>query len=307
MATFRYPKYVNAQSSSLGTDAMSRGQITDYLVIYVLNTSAGSGGFNPYANVGTASTSASWSKEGTNAGTIYLHMPNQIQSNYQVEYEDVSMGVLGASAVQALAGGGEVSAESIEAAAKSMKPEILAGTLSTALGMANNLTGVGGGISGSQLATLTQRKAFNPYKENVFKSVPFRNHSFNFKMVPRNKAEADEIKGIVNLLKWAMHPAYSSTGDAQGLAAQRWLDIPYSFGLEFKRLGGGNPQILYKFMPSVLTSLNVDYTPDGNYVTGRDLTDFNDHGLAVNLQMTFKETRMLTKEGMKQDNSSITY
>ena len=310
MATFRYPIGVNdGPSSKLPADAMSRGATTDYLVITVLDTSSSTGGFNPFANFGVKG----FSGEGKPVHTIYLHMPNQIQANYQVAYNDVDLGALGVTAVKAMQDGG-TSPEQIEALAKSMAPEVAASAVATAIGAANAAVGAGGSVSAAQLQVLTQRKAFNTYKENVFDSVGFRQHSFNIKMVARNKEEAAQIKGIINVLKYAMHPKFSSGsgiggtgGSGPGIAANRWMDIPFSFGLEYKRLGNNSKQLLYKFMPSVLLSMNVDYTPDGNYVTGRTLTEFNDHGLAVNLQMTFKETRLITKENLAEDETSITY
>lgn len=306
MSTYRYPKGIGTGASSkLPSDAMSRGATTDFLVIYVLDTSDPVGGFNPFQFVPGGSTS--WSGEGKKVNTIYLHMPNQIQSNYQITYNDVDMGVMGATAVQSIAGGEGVTAEGIQAAAQSLDPEVKANLLGTAIGAANSALGAGGGMTGNDIAVLTKRKAFNPYKENVFKSVPFRNHSFNIKMVPRNKEEAEEIRGIINALKFGMHPKFGGTGGgASGIAKQRWLDIPFSFGLEYKRMGSQSSQLLYKFMPSVLTSLNVDYTPDGNYVAGRSEGDFNLSGMAVNLQMTFKETKIITKDVLQND-TSITY
>lgn len=312
---YQYPKDIKTTTSKLPGDAMSKGKITDYLVIYVLDTSKSQGGFNPFQNFGTPNAKT-FSGEGKIVGEIYLHMPNQIQANYQVTYNDKNLGAIGASAVGAISSGNAISAEQIQMAAKSMAPEIASNALATALGAANSITGVGGdSLSGSDLSVLTQRKAFNPYKENVFQGVPFRQHSFNIKMVPRNKEEAEQIKGIVYLMKYAMHPSFSGGegvfgigggGSTSGIASTRWLDLPYSFGLEYKRLGTTTKELLYKFKPTVLTALNVDYTPDGNYVTGRDLTDFNDHGLACNLQMTFKETQIVTKGDIGQ-TAGVTY
>ena len=314
--TYKYPLNITSSPSTLPSDAMSRGATTDYLIIYVLDTSSAKDGFNPFQSFGK-SNAKSFAQEGSIVGRIYLHMPNQIQSNYQVSYQDKNLGAIGAAAVSAITGGEGVTPEGIEQAAKSMAPEIAANALGTALSAANSLTGVGGdALSGSDLSVLTQRKAFNPYKENVFQGVPFRQHSFNIKMVPRNQQEADQIKGIVGILKYAMHPAFSAGagiggigggGNSGGIASTRWLDLPYSFGLEFKRLGNDSSVLLYKFKPSVLTALNVDYTPDGNYVTGRSDGNFNDHGLAVNLQMTFKETQIVTKEDIGSDFSKVTY
>lgn len=313
---YQYPKDVKTSTSSLPSDAMSRGLTTDFLVIYVLDTSNPSKGFNPFQSFGI-SNAKSFGDEGAIVGTIYLHMPNQIQANYQVSYQDKDIGALGAATVGAISSGNPVTAEQITAAAKSMAPEMASNALATALGIANSATGLGGSVTGSDLSVLTQRKAFNPYKENVFQGVPFRQHSFNIKMVPRNKEEAEQIKGIVKLLKYAMHPKFSSGGGiggvggggaASGIASTRWLDLPYSFGLEYKRFGNKTKELLYKFKPSVMTAFNVDYTPDGNYVAGRDLNDFNDHGLACNLQMTFKETQIITKDDMDSPSSpSITY
>jgi hypothetical protein len=290
MATYRYP--LNVESSPLRSDAMGRGVLTDYLIIYVLNTSNPSEGFNPFANIGRGNRRVSdFFGEGQQESVIYLQMPNQIQANYSIEYADVDMGALGQAAVN-LISGDDNAAEVLRGMADSMKPELKANLAASALGTANSALGLGGGVTGGDLSVLAKRKAFNPYKENVFRSVSFREHSFNIKMVPRNARESQEIKKIVNVLKYAMHPSFSGSG----ASSQRWLDIPYSFGLEYKRdRGGGGAQILHRFKPCVLKNLSVDYTPDGNYVSGRDLTTASDHGLAVNVQMTFKETQILTK------------
>lgn len=299
MATYKYPLNIES-TSSLPSDAMARGATTDYLVIKVLNTSSPTQGFNPFQSFGAQGQS--FSGEGILTDTIYLHMPNQIQANYQVSYKDVSLGAFGAAAASALQPGGEgITAEAIAGAAQSLEPEMKANLLSTAISTANQLTGVSGGPSGGDLAVLTTRKAFNPYKENIFESVPFRQHSFNVKMVPRNAQESAQIRGIINALKYGMHPAFGGAGSGQSIAATRWLDIPYSFGLEYKRIGAKGSALLYKFMPSVLTAFNVDYTPDGNYVAGRNLEDFNESGMAVNLQMTFKETKIITKDVLQND------
>lgn len=303
MATYRYPIETsgNSAGSQLRADAMGKGVVTDYLVIYVLNTTnPGERQFNPFANIGTRS---SFFGEGNAENIIYLQMPNQIQANYSIEYADVDIGALGAAAVGMISGDGDAATE-LRNMANSLKPELKANLAAQALGAAAGIAGVsGGGVTGSDLAVLAKRKAFNPYKENVFRSVGFREHSFNVKMVPRNASESTAIKSIVNVLKYAMHPSFGSTGPGGGTASQRWLDIPYSFGLEYKRLGPSASQILHKFKPCVLKSLSVDYTPDGNYITGRDLTTASDHGLAVNLQMTFKETQILTKADFSSPQS----
>ena len=303
MSTFKYPLNVDSSSAStLPSDAMARGATTDFLVIYVLNTSDPKEGFNPFQSFGKQGAAGGFSKEGSITDTIYLHMPNQIQANYQISYKDASLGAFGAAAASALQPGGEgITAEAIAGAAQSLEPEMKAKLLETAISAANGLTGVSGGPSAGDLAVLTTRKAFNPYKENIFESVPFRQHSFSVKMVPRNAQESEQIRGIINALKFGMHPKFGGAGSGQSIAATRWLDIPYSFGLEYKRIGASSSQLLYKFMPSVLTSLNVDYTPDGNYVAGRNLEDFNESGMAVNLQMTFKETKIITKDVLQSD------
>lgn len=298
----KYPLTVN---SPLRADAMGRGVTEDYLVLYVLDSTNPSGGFNPFANVGGGNKKlADFIAEGKLVATIYLHMPNQIQANYSIGYADVDLGSLGSAAVNMLTSGGsdDQQAQTLRTMADSMKPELKASFMASTLGNVNQALGVGGSLTGNNLSVLANRKAFNPYKENVFEKVDFREHSFNIKMVPRNAAESTEIKKIVNTLKHAMHPSFSGSGSA----SQRWLDIPYSFGLEYKRMGNKQATILHKFKPCVLKNLSVDYTPDGNYVAGRDLTTASDHGLAVNIQMTFKETQILTKADFA-DSSAVQF
>ena len=57
--------------------------------------------------------------------------------------------------------------------------------------------GVQGNLDASVLSGLRHGKVFNPYTEQLFSQMNFRNHSFNIKMLARNYREAQEIKNII--------------------------------------------------------------------------------------------------------------
>ena len=82
-------------------------------------------------------------------------------------------------------------------------------SVSSALGTVNSGLGAGGDIDGNALSALTTKKIFNPYQEVTFKGVAYRNHTFNFKIAPRNASEAEEALRIFKLLRITMHPSVS--------------------------------------------------------------------------------------------------
>ena len=71
----------------------------------------------------------------------------------------------------------------------------------------SSFLGVEGSVSGSDLAAVTQGKIFNPYEEQIFNGISFRAHNFQFKLIARNKKEAETIDGILRTFKTAMLPS----------------------------------------------------------------------------------------------------
>lgn len=289
-----------------------------------------------------------------NPQIAYLAMPPSITTSYQADYQQINMGGLGVLASQvvgALQNGGAGSADqitaSLQAAASSAFPEIaynkgasIAQSIGTTLGLET-------GVTGNALQALTKGRIMNPFTEQVFNGVQFRNHQFTMKMFARNKSEAESILSIIRYLKEGTLPLLGNADEtenarlASGVSASngsdsatssssgtnstsaslsgsseytinktgRFLQVPDRFLLEFVRLDSASDTITklphYKFQPCVCTNVSVNYTPDGQYVSFKDLiADLGSDETkgpkqllvpAVEIGLSFAETRILTQ------------
>jgi hypothetical protein len=263
----------------------------------------------------------------TNGQSCYLYIPQNLSTDYGVQYSQISMGALGVEAASVIGSKSEQEiTEALQAAAGSASPEALFNTMSTGIGGVNNVIGVGGGFSGSNLSAISQGLAFNPFMEQIFEGISFRNHGFSFKLIARNAEEAKEISQIVRFFKMAMLPSLDpgpTTGPAAtGSSASsestspfigrstgsRYLKVPNRFQISFKRASGSVPvegertarisstaitdiQGLYQFKECALTNVQVSYTPDNQYVSTNE-------GLvpAIQLDLRFVELSIITKQ-----------
>jgi len=109
--------------------------------------------------------------------------------------------------------------------------------------------------------------AINPNLELLFSGPSLRSFSYNFKFTPREKDEAKEIRDIIKVFKKGMAPRRT-----QGNV---FLNVPYVWQLEYIRggsdattaRGGTQHPYLNKIKPCALKSFNVNYMPDGSYMT----------------------------------------
>lgn len=152
---------------------------------------------------------------------------------------------------------------------------------------------------------------YNPYTENLFKDVAFREHEFSYVFHPRNLKESQTVDNIVRLLRFFMLPAYSNSdllGDAAELSGAEGavLNFPYEF------------QILYSvhdttfmLLPSVLTDVSLDYSggtdsPQFFTAKGRDKAGKN-YPASIAMTLKFKEMMMLTRNRLEVDDRVATY
>jgi len=130
--------------------------------------------------------------------------------------------------------------------------------------------------------------ALNPFKEVVFEAVDFRSFAFKYKFLPKSKQESDEIKQIIDLFKFHMHPEIS-----QG---KMFFIYPSEFQITYY-YGGKRNEYFHQFRPCVLESMEVTYG-------GEQFSSFNDgHPTEVNLSLTFRETEIITRN-MIGDNGA---
>ena len=121
---------------------------------------------------------------------------------------------------------------------------------------------------GANIGARTTGTVLNPNLELLFSGPNLRTFQFNFRMTPRDHDESLMIKKIIRTLKKNMAVQRSSS--------KLFLSTPNIFQLEYiynsdGPNGGQQHPYLNKFKMMAMTSFNVNYTPDGTYMTyGRD-------------------------------------
>lgn len=101
----------------------------------------------------------------------------------------------------------------------------------------------------------------NPNVELLFTGPSLRDFSFSFRMSPRGKDEARDVKSIINFFKKNMAPKLSE--------GNLFLKAPNTFLLSYK---GRGEQGLNKIKECALKGCDVNYTPQGSYMTYEDGT-----------------------------------
>ena len=246
MAIFKYPLVSPVPPS--GNDADAPTQAIDYLAIrrsrikYEDKSSKYYGENLPNNDV----------KREYNSNAVYVAMPPQLQTQYNPAYSRTDVGVAGVMAASLMGSGktgGDLTeiAQSVQAAAQGGSPEFAASLIASAANSINNMLGLAGNVSANTLSALSKGKVFNPFTEQVFNSMAFRTHTFNFKFLSRNEAEAMMVKKIVDYIKIGSGPILSG-GDIPDLSVavdnKNTKDIIKKFD-ESYGTGGSNDCLLY--------------------------------------------------------------
>jgi hypothetical protein len=115
---------------------------------------------------------------------------------------------------------------------------------------------------GANIFTRSTGKVINPNLELLFRGPQLRSFNYNYTFTPRSSQEAAVVKRIIRHFKKHM----AVRRDDVGL----FLQTPYVFKLSYIYSEGGEHPFLNKIKPCALTNLNVEYTPDGSYMTYKD-------------------------------------
>lgn len=142
-----------------------------------------------------------------------------------------------------------------------------------------------GGVTGQIL---------NPNTEVLYTGPQMRGFGLSFKMAPRNKNEADEIKNIIQAFKYAMLPKFN--GDSSQIRA--FVGVPCICDVSFMKGGSEHPYVT-QFKPSAITGFDVSYTPDGAWATYAD-----GQPVATTISIEFKELKMLYAEEINNDGAT---
>lgn len=237
---------------------------------------------------------------------IALPIPTTLQTSYNAQYNDASLGPLGAigkrvggnysgpsdgSYYKGLANavrGANISQADVTGAASSMvMGGVEDGGLAALVG--GLLGGPGGAAAGGAAAALGRGAlagagvARNPHLASVFTGVNFKRHNFQYKFVANNPNESNTLQAIIKDFKYAMAPRYQ--------AGDHIFQYPNEFDIT---LAAG--AYLFKIGRSVLEDFTVDYTGEGTPAF------FEETGApySVTLNLSFKETTIVTKREVGQ-------
>ena len=360
MPILHYPKKHPVTQNRSAADGAT--EAIDYVKFERLQLSYDSKGTSS-GYTGSSQNLPSNNAQRTAHGTVvYLAMPPALATAYNPSYRSANLGSVGANLAGAMAIGGrsgyEGIAKTIQEAARAMQPEFAQSIIT---GLANNLSGMmglQGNIDANGLEALANGRVFNPYQEQLFAQMNFRQHQFSFKLYAKDPDEAQDIKKIIRWFKAGSLPEFTNGGKymdlvkgegwgknlkglnqegkfedlkntgfnkdvfAQtdkywdklndmnhgGAAGRRFMKIPDSFNLSFKRFGdpqntSGGYDLHFNIKRSVCNGIQVNYTPDNQYSAfhGRpDPSGMNNP--ATVLALSFLEVEILGKEDVSKGN-----
>ena len=147
----------------------------------------------------------------------------------------------------------------------------------------------GQAVGNTSLFTRGTGKVLNPNLELLFGGPQLRQFNYNFRFTPREAREAREVKGIIKFLKKNMAPIR--------MEGRLFLKTPNVFKLKYIFKNGRQHPFLNKIKRCALMNMQVDYTPDGSYMTYEDgsMTSYN-------VTMTFGELNPIYQEDFDSSN-----
>lgn len=216
-------------------------------------------------------------KGAASKGTVALYMPPDLQVEYKAMYENFEMPIDQARAyTKMLATKGENNGW-VDAAKGALGDAARAGA-----------AGVIDQMSSSNAQAYNERyngRIVNPHMAVLFKGIEPRTFSFKFNMFAKNREESEQIRNIIHVFKYAMHPSTQEPGDS---LSKRYFFYPENFVIG---LFSPEDRYLFKISTCALESMNVDYA--GSAVP----SFFSETGAPVHISMSlaFKELEVMTK------------
>jgi hypothetical protein len=194
---------------------------------------------------------------------ISLYMPDTLSFAYDSSYSELSVKDAMQGAVEGIAGAINKSAGKVASAAASAVDS-----------------------SAAKLALNAAGKAINPMKQLIFDGIDFRSFQMAFQFTPKNAAESEDIKNIIQAFR--SHAAPEIQTGAGGML----FNVPDSWIIQFIHLGQQditNPFIT-RVKESVLQHIDVNYSPNGIWSTHPDGSPTQ-----INLTLGFKEIQLVDR------------
>ena len=247
--------------------------------------------------------------------SFILPIPGNLVANYAADYENAEMGLLGGLA------SGQIKMDDMKKAGSSAKAamsqvgsDILDSVASnkatkgqnetgTALGIVGAATVAGsavGGLLGAGAGALGLASvgkglgkraglAVNPHMAVLFKGITFKEHSFNYKFIPRDEKESEDIQELCREFRFHMLPGYALGGFA------------YTYPDEFQIIFSDHlSPYLFSIGNCVLKSFNVTFNGSG-------VPSFSKSGapMEIDISMGFQETNIETRDTSPDKSTNL--
>lgn len=184
---------------------------------------------------------------------VSLYMPESVSQPSTVSWDTEKFGFVGNAVVTG--GNGDV----VGAVGDGLGIAYERGKANLQAAAANRL----GGRVDAEAIMSAQGKVPNPYLTMLFRGVDFRTYSFSFKFFPYTERDSDVIHDIIKTFRANSLPDYASE------SSNTFLGYPKEVEVAYKWKSTDNPYI-HKFKRSVLTAVDVDYTPQGMFAVMRN-------------------------------------
>lgn len=262
-ATTQFSTRATASGAPQNPATINNNLATDVALGFSGNSSRSGGSSGTYVPIRRVAT------------TIVLYMPDDINVQYDADWEDTEMG--GTKAIlDAIGGEG------------SMVDVLKSLGVSAGVNTSDAMAAVTG-LSVKDAISTRGRVAINPHLEAIFRGIRFRNFTFSFKFTPQNEKESENISNIISAFKF-----YSAPEIARGVAGRFWI-YPAEFDIKFISHGEENP-FVHKISTCALKSMRVNYTPLGVWAAHREHPWGGSPPVEVKLELDFMELEIMQKQ-----------
>jgi len=205
---------------------------------------------------------------------ISLYMPENLQKSYSVGWGEVDGQEFSDQALQL-----EIANNIIDGIKNN---KIIDKSIDSAKALAGN---VARKIIGKQeyLQKATSITPGNTKSEQLFRNVDYATVQFDYNFAPKSEQESANVLNIIRMFRHHMLPEYLDTKSYLFIYPSEF-EIRYYFGDTENRN-------LETHMTAVLTNMNINYNPNGQFTTFK-----NGMPTHINISLTFKELAYPTKE-----------
>jgi len=236
---------------------------------------------------------SSW--QGRVVGAVTLPIPGGVQDGNKTSWGSgtmTPMDIATSDAVKSFlstpgAEGANAAGDSIKSSLEQAKEGGADVTKAMANIFTENLTGA------TDLLSRTEGAVMNPNMELLFRGPSLRPFSFSFKLSPRDERESMTIMRIIRMFKQSMAPKKT--------VSQLFLKAPNTYKVSFQSpYGGKNHRFLPKVKECAMINFDVNYTPDGNYMTYD-----NSSMVSYEMSMSFQEIEPIYNNDMGMNDGDI--